>query len=96
MASIKVNSVRSEKSPVEFQVRPGHEVEAVRREPGNLLLLSYRIGGEPVRHYIHEVYADEAAFQAYLRSAHNRDFNAGLKRAAIPLRRTDAPIACPA
>ncbi|PZR09742.1 MAG: hypothetical protein DI532_19615 [Azospirillum brasilense] len=52
MASIKVNSVRSEKSPVEFQVQPGHEdeaarlvtrlAEAVRREPGNLLLLSYR------------------------------------------------------
>ena len=72
-----------------FEVLPGHE-ETVRRlmgdltrdvraEPGCLRFVAYTLDSNPRAYHVDEIYADEAAFEAHITSAHGRAFNARIK-----------------
>ena len=69
-----------------FEVLPGHEARMrdlmaqltrdVRAEPGNLRFVAYTRADNPRAYHVDEIYANEAAFQAHIASAHGRTFNA--------------------
>jgi quinol monooxygenase YgiN len=51
---------------------------AVRAEPGCRVFIPFTRADDPRAWHVHEVYADEAAFQAHIGSAHGRAFNAAI------------------
>ncbi len=53
-------------------------VDAVRREPGNVVFDAYRVTGELARFFVYEVYASDEAFQNHLAADHGRIFNTEL------------------
>ncbi|WP_440695482.1 putative quinol monooxygenase [Clavibacter nebraskensis] len=72
----------------EFTALPGEEervarmiadlAELVRAEPGNVVFEPYRRVEDPARFVVHEVYRDEAAFQAHIGASYGAEFNAAL------------------
>jgi quinol monooxygenase YgiN len=72
----------------EFTALPGNEeqvarmiadlAELVRAEPGNVVFEPYRRVEDPARFIVHEVYRDEAAFQAHIGASYGAEFNAAL------------------
>ena len=72
----------------EFTARPGmgDQVAAlladfareVRREPGNIVFDCYRLEADADKFFVHEVYRDEAAFQAHIGADHGAVFNRAL------------------
>ena len=55
--------------------------EVVRAEPGNRTFNVYTHVAEPTKFWVHEIYADRAAFEAHIGNPENPAFNAKL----IPL-----------
>ena len=53
--------------------------QAVRAEPGCLRFLAYRLDSNPRVYHVDEIYADDAAFQSHIASAHGRAFNAAIR-----------------
>lgn len=51
---------------------------AVRAEPGCLAFEPYTLASDPLRWFVYEVYADDAAFEAHLAADHGARFNAAL------------------
>lgn len=47
----------------------------VSAEPGNVRFDAHRLVDDPDRFFVYEQYADEAAFQAHLQTAHCAAFN---------------------
>lgn len=47
----------------------------VRAEPGNVAFDAYTAAAEPLHWYVHEIYADQAAFQTHLGAAYGAVFN---------------------
>ncbi|WP_298227687.1 putative quinol monooxygenase [Gryllotalpicola sp.] len=72
----------------EFTALSGHEEEVsallarlahdVRAEPGNVAFVPTRRPGRDGDFFVWEEYADQAAFQAHIGSAHSRAFNEAL------------------
>lgn len=76
-----------------FEVLPGHEdrmralvaelTAAVRAEPGCLRFVAYTLASNPRLYHVDEIYADEAAFEAHINSAHGRAFNAAIRNMVV-------------
>jgi autoinducer 2-degrading protein len=49
--------------------------DRVRQEPGNVAFTPGADRDDPTSFWVYEEYADAAAFQAHLESAHNEEFN---------------------
>jgi quinol monooxygenase YgiN len=50
----------------------------VRQEPGTVTFAPYTEEANPRRHFVFEVYADDAAFQAHISADYGARFNAEL------------------
>lgn len=52
--------------------------ELVRAEPGNIAFVAFTLESHPSRFFVFEVYANDAAFDAHIKSAHSVMFNTQL------------------
>lgn len=52
--------------------------QTVRKEPGNIAFITYRVEGRPENFVVYEIYANEAAFQAHLAAPENAELNGRL------------------
>lgn len=52
--------------------------DVVRAEPGNRAFDVYTHVAEPTKFWVHEIYADRAAFEAHIGAQAGKDFNARL------------------
>jgi quinol monooxygenase YgiN len=74
MAKIQVDSAQLN----EYKAMLTEEIEtAVRVEPGVLTLYAVYEKDHPTRITIFEIYADEAAYEAHLKTAHFRKYKGG-------------------
>lgn len=52
--------------------------EVVRSEPGNRAFNVYTQVAEPTKFWVHEIYADQAAFEAHIGDPRGKEFNSKL------------------
>ncbi|MEI2779308.1 MAG: putative quinol monooxygenase [Tetrasphaera sp.] len=52
--------------------------ETVRAEPGNRAFQVYNHVAEPTKFWVHEIYADQAAFEAHIGDPAGKEFNGKL------------------
>jgi quinol monooxygenase YgiN len=72
-----------------LEALPGHEetlrrsmtdlTREIRAEPGCVRFVAYTRADNPRAWHIQEIYADQAAFDTHMASAHGRAFNAAIK-----------------
>lgn len=71
----------------EYDALLKEEIEAsIAKEPGVLMLYALRVREQPTQLRLVEIYADEAAYRAHLRSEHFLKYKAGTERMIRSLR----------
>lgn len=71
----------------EYDALLKEEIEAsIAKESGVLMLYALRVRGQPTQRRLVEIYADEAAYRAHLRSEHFLKYKAGTERMIRSLR----------